>query len=51
MNQISINTVPVLPMRIPKKEVEISWLSDANTKGKSSLGSKNVRLDKDFKNR
>jgi hypothetical protein len=28
MNQISINTVPTIPKRIPKKLVEISWLSD-----------------------
>lgn len=51
MNQISINTVPTIPMRIPKKSVEISWLSDVVSRDKTSLDNKNIRFDKDLKSR
>lgn len=51
MNQISINTVPTMPNGIPKKNIEISWLSDVVSRDKTPLDNKNVRFDNDLKSR
>ena len=48
MNQININTVPTIPMGIPKKAAENFWASDLVTKDKNS-GNKNVSFDKNLK--
>ena len=49
MGQISIHTVPTIPIRIPKKTAEISWLSDVVTRETNSLDNKNIRSERDFK--
>ncbi|HEY6141930.1 MAG TPA: hypothetical protein VIV55_00695 [Flavobacterium sp.] len=48
MNQININTVPSIPMGIPKKGTQISWASDVVTKEKNSEN-KNISFDKNLK--
>lgn len=49
MSQISINTVPTIPMKISKKVTEISWLSDAAARETNSFDNKNTRTDKNLK--
>ncbi|SHG31707.1 hypothetical protein SAMN05443549_103235 [Flavobacterium fluvii] len=50
MDQININSVPTIPMGIPKKLAEISWFSDVVASDKKSFDNKNIGYDKDLKN-
>ncbi|MES2574045.1 MAG: hypothetical protein V4572_03805 [Bacteroidota bacterium] len=50
MSQISINTIPTIPVRTPKKLEAVSWLSDV-VRDKKSLDNKNSGFDKDFNNK